>query len=134
MVELGEVRLLEKNYAAAESLLREAVGNHEKAGSGTWERWHSQSLLGASLAGQSKYAESEALLVSGYHGMIDRESAIPFEDRPSLTHAGEWIVQLYERWGKPEKAAEWRSQLCQGVEPALRGSECSAEGVAAGKS
>jgi tetratricopeptide (TPR) repeat protein len=134
MVELAEVRLQEKNYVAAESLLHEAVGNYEKTASDSWERWQSLSLLGASLAGQSKYAESETLLVSGLHGMIDHEATIPVEDRSALTQAGEWIVQFYERWGKPEKAAEWRNQLCQGGEPALRGSECSAEGVVAGKS
>jgi eukaryotic-like serine/threonine-protein kinase len=90
--------------------------------------------LGASLAGQGKYAESEALLVSGFQGMIDHQAMIPVEDRSALTQAGEWIVQLYDRWGKPEKAAEWRSKICQGGEPALRGSECSAEGIVAGKS
>jgi tetratricopeptide (TPR) repeat protein len=134
MAELAEVRLQEKNYVAAESLLREAVGNYEKTNSDSWARWHSQNLLGASLAGQSKYAESEALLVSGYHGMIDHEATIPFEDRSALTQARQWIVQLYERWGKPEKASEWRNQLCQGGEPALRGTECLAECVVAGKS
>jgi hypothetical protein len=25
--------------------------------------------------------------------------------------AGEWIVQLYQDWGKPDKAAEWRQKL-----------------------
>jgi eukaryotic-like serine/threonine-protein kinase len=134
MVELAEVRLQEENYGAAESLLREAVGDYEKTASDSWERWYSQSLMGASLAGQSRYAESETLLVSGLQGMIDREAMISFEDRSALTQAGVWIVQLYERWGKPEKAAEWRSKLCQGGEPALRGSECSAEGILAGKS
>jgi len=134
MVELAEIRLEEKNYVAAELLLREAEGNYEKTASGSWERWHSQSLLGASLAGQSKFAESETLLVSGFHGMVDHKATIPFEDRLALTQAGEQIVQLYERWGKPEKAAEWRNQLCQGGEPALRGSECSADDVLAGKS
>jgi tetratricopeptide (TPR) repeat protein len=134
MVELAEVRLQEMNYLGAESLLREAVGNDEKTNSESWERWHGQSLLGASLAGQGKYAESETLLVSGYRGMIDREATMPFEDRSALTQAGEWLVQLYERWGKPEKAAEWRNKLCQGGDAALRGSACSTEGTVAGKS
>jgi hypothetical protein len=134
MTDLAEVRLQEKNYVAAESLLREALGNYEKTASDSWERWHSQNLLGASLAGQSKYAESEALLVSGFRGMIDHQATIPFEDRSALTQGGEWIVQLYERWGKPEKAAEWRNRLCQGGEPALQGTECLAEGVVAGRS
>jgi eukaryotic-like serine/threonine-protein kinase len=134
MVELAEVRLQEENYAAAEALLREAAGAYEKTASDSWERWQAESLLGASLAGQSRYAESETLLVSGLQGMIDHQAMIPFEDRSALTQSGEWILQLYERWARPEKAAEWRSKLCQGEVPALRDSDCSVKGIVAGKS
>jgi hypothetical protein len=28
-----------------------------------------------------------------------------------LRRAGEWILQLYTNWGKPEKVAEWRKEL-----------------------
>jgi hypothetical protein len=43
--------------------------------------------------------------------MAQREATIPFEDRLALAQAGERIVQLYESWGKPEKAAQWRVKL-----------------------
>ena len=26
----------------------------------------------------------------------------------------QWIVELYQNWGKPEKAAEWRQRLAKG--------------------
>jgi eukaryotic-like serine/threonine-protein kinase len=108
---LGEVRLQQKKYAEAEALLRQARNNSEKMAADSWERYWSQNLLGASLAGQSQYAEAESLLVSGYQGMLQREAAIPLEDRLVLSQAGERIVQLYEKWEKPEKAAEWREKL-----------------------
>jgi tetratricopeptide (TPR) repeat protein/predicted Ser/Thr protein kinase len=111
MALLGDVRLQQKKYPAAEALLREARNNSEKTAADSWERYWSQNLLGASLAGQSQYAEAEPLLVSGYQGMLQREAAIPLEDRPVLSQAGERIVQLYEKWEKPEKAAEWRQRL-----------------------
>jgi eukaryotic-like serine/threonine-protein kinase len=133
MVELAEVRLQQKNYVAAESLLREAIGNYEKTASDSWVRWHSQSLLGASLAGQRMYSESEAPLISGYRGMIDREASIPFEERSALTQTAKWIIALYESWGKPMKAAEWRNQLCQANDSTPHGNECSAESIVAGK-
>lgn len=133
MVELAGVRLQEENFVSAESLLREAVDTYEKTASDSWERWHAQSLLGDSLAGQSKYAESETWLASGLQGMIDRQAMIPAEDRSALIQSGERILQFYERWGKPERAAEWRSKLCQGEVPALRGSDCSVKGIVAGK-
>jgi tetratricopeptide (TPR) repeat protein len=117
MALLAEVRLQQMQYGAAESLLREALNNDEKAATDSWRRYRSQSLLGASLAGQSKYAESESPLISGYHGMTQREATIPFEDRLALAQAGERIVRLYEACGKPEKAAEWRKKLQTSASP-----------------
>jgi hypothetical protein len=43
--------------------------------------------------------------------MIQRKATIPAPNRSNLTQAGEWIVQLYREWGKPEEAAEWRAKL-----------------------
>jgi tetratricopeptide (TPR) repeat protein/predicted Ser/Thr protein kinase len=111
MTLLGDVRLQQKKYTEAEALLREARNNNEKAAADTWERYWNLNLLGASLAGQSQYAEAELLLLSGYQGMMQREAAVPLEDRLVLSQAGERIVQLYENWQKPEKAAEWRERL-----------------------
>jgi eukaryotic-like serine/threonine-protein kinase len=110
MVLLAEVQLEQKHYADAETLVREALINDEKAAPDGWRRFRSRCLLGASLAGRGTYSEAEPLLLSGYQGMIARRATIPFEDRLSLTQAREWIVQLYERWPKPEKAAEWRTK------------------------
>jgi len=108
---LGEVRLQQKEFDSAETLLREVRSGDEKTAAHTWRRYWSQSLLGASLAGRGKYAEAESLLVSGYRGMIERAATIPFEDRLASREAGRRIVQLYESWGKPDQAAEWRAQL-----------------------
>ncbi len=113
MTFLGEVRLQQKNYTDAEALLREAVVGYEKTASDSWQRYRSRNLLGAVLSAQTKYAEAEPLLVSGYQGMIQREATIRFEDRPALSRAGERIVQLYESWGKPEKVAEWQVKRVQ---------------------
>jgi hypothetical protein len=35
-----------------------------------------------------------------------------------LDRAGEWIVQLYQNWGKPEKAVEWTQKLGAAKSPA----------------
>jgi tetratricopeptide (TPR) repeat protein len=108
---LGEVQLQEKRYVAAEPVLREALTGYETAASDSWQRYRSQSLLGGSLAAQSKYASAEPLLISGYEGLLQREATIPAEDRGALTQAGERIVHLYDEWGKSDKAAEWRENL-----------------------
>jgi non-specific serine/threonine protein kinase/serine/threonine-protein kinase len=96
-------------YAQAEALAREALKSREKTN--TWERYNCESILGASLAGQKEYKQAESLLFSGYEGMRQQESTIPAASRVQVKQAGKWIIQLYQDWGKPEKAAEWRAKL-----------------------
>jgi serine/threonine protein kinase/tetratricopeptide (TPR) repeat protein len=100
----------ERKYAQAEALAREALACFERAESRAWERYHSQSLLGASLAGQKKYAQAEPLLLAGYGGMREREATVPAVNRFSREEADRWIVKLYRDWGKPQKEAEWKER------------------------
>jgi hypothetical protein len=81
---------------------------YEKATVENWERYSCQSVLGASLTGQGKYDEAEPLLLAGYQGMFQRKDAMPAENRPDLENALGWIVSLYQRWNKPQKAVEWQ--------------------------
>ena len=41
-----------------------------------WQRFRAESLLGASLAGEKKYAEAEPLLLEGYQGMLPHKDHI----------------------------------------------------------
>ena len=66
--------------------------------------------MGASLAGQKKYAEAEPLLLEGYQGMVARKERMMIADWYHLDRAGEWIVQSYQAWGKPAKASEWKKK------------------------
>jgi hypothetical protein len=66
--------------------------------------------LGASLAGEKKYAEAEPLLLEGYQGMLARKDRIDVPDRYHLELAHRWVVRLYQAWGKPDKAAEWKKK------------------------
>jgi len=68
------------------------------------------SLLGANLAGQKKYAEAEPLLLEGYQGMLARKEQLAAQDQYHLDRAHEWLARLYQAWGKPDKAAEWRKK------------------------
>ncbi len=108
---LGRIQLRERKYVEAEPTLRDALKGYEKVMPESWERYNCQSMLGGSLEGQKNYREAEPLLISGYGGLMQREATIPLEDRRVLSDAGERIVQLYESWEKPEKAAEWRERL-----------------------
>ena len=108
---LAEVELQQQKYAAAEPLLREAASATEKTGPDAWSRYYFQGLLGASLAGQNRFAEAEPLLVSGCEGMVQRKATVPADSRALMAQAGQRVVQLYMSWGKAEKAAEWRQKL-----------------------
>ena len=105
---LAALYLDEHKYAQAEALAREALACFERVGSRAWERYDSQGLLGASLAGQKKYAEAEPLLLAGYAGMVEREATVPAVNRLIQENAASWIVRLYREWGAPERAAEWQ--------------------------
>jgi tetratricopeptide (TPR) repeat protein len=101
----------QQRYAEAEPLLRECLRFRKQYEPGEWTTFATKSLLGGSLLGQKKYAEAEPLLLAGYEGMKQREREIPTVVKVRLTEAIERLVQLYEAWGKPEKAAEWRAKL-----------------------
>jgi serine/threonine protein kinase/tetratricopeptide (TPR) repeat protein len=109
--DLGSVYVSEGRYAEAEPLLREAANRFEKAASDDWERYRVECALGMSLAGQKQYGQAEPLLVDGYQKMMERKAPIPADGRFELAQAGEGIVRLYQNWGKPEKANEWRQKL-----------------------
>jgi hypothetical protein len=69
-------------------------------------------MLGACLLAESKFAEAEPLIVSGYEGLKARETRIPPPvAKARLTEAEGRVVRLYEFWGKTVKAAEWRRRL-----------------------
>ena len=92
-------------FAESEPLAREVVELNQKQQPDDWQRFRAESLLGASLAGEKKYAEAEPLLLEGYQGMLTRKDRIAAPDRWHLERAHQWLVQLYKNWGKPEKAA-----------------------------
>jgi tetratricopeptide (TPR) repeat protein len=98
-------------FVNSEALAREAFEFDRKKQPDDWQRFRAESLLGASLAGQKKYAEAEPLLLEGYQGMLARKDRMGLPEWYHLDRAREWLIQLYQAWGKPDKAAEWRGKL-----------------------
>ncbi|MGO9469647.1 MAG: tetratricopeptide repeat protein [Isosphaeraceae bacterium] len=107
---------LEVKPEAAEPLLRQSLAIHQKKSPDDWSTFDTRSALGASLLGQQKYAEAEPFLIEGYEAMKARETRIPPGSKARLDVAGARIVQLYEAWGKKEKAEEWRKRLAQAAD------------------
>jgi hypothetical protein len=108
----------QRKFAESEALAREALEFDRKKQPDDWQRFRAESLLDASLAGQKKYVEAELLLVEGYQGMAERKDHIAVPDWYHLDRAREWIVQLYQDWGKPKQAAEWQEKINAAKHPA----------------
>jgi eukaryotic-like serine/threonine-protein kinase len=79
----------------------------------TWYRYYTQSLLGATLLEQKRYAEAEPLLISGYEGMQKNKQKMIDDDRESMQNAEKWLVEVFKRQGKTAKAAEWAQKTAQ---------------------
>jgi serine/threonine protein kinase/tetratricopeptide (TPR) repeat protein len=110
LADLGLNYLQQKEYTKAEARLRECLQICERNLPRSWRNFHAQSLLGGSLLGQQKYEEAEPLLRRGYEGLKARERTIQADERTCLTEALERLVQLYDAWGKPEQAKQWRAK------------------------
>jgi len=111
MASLGLNLLKQQKWTDAEPMLRECMAIREKGQPGVWSTFNARSMLGGSLLGQKKYAEAEPLVLSGYEGLNAREAKIPASGKSWLTEAGERVVKLYEEWGHPAEAREWRKKL-----------------------
>jgi hypothetical protein len=68
-------------------------------------------MLGASLAGQKRYPETEPVVIGAYEALVQRKASIPPANASVVDQAGRRVVQLYRNWGKPEKIAEWTRRL-----------------------
>jgi tetratricopeptide (TPR) repeat protein len=113
----GEYTIRNQRYAIAETLLRECMAILQKKQPGTFKTYFAQSLLGDALLGQKHYAAAEPLLVQGYEGLkACQGQTSPFFARYRVAEAGQRIVRLYEAWGRPEKADQWRKMLPKAVE------------------
>jgi tetratricopeptide (TPR) repeat protein len=112
LTKLGGDLLHRDRHALAEPILRESLAILQDKQPGASTTFVAQSALGDVLLAREKYAEAEPLLVRGYEGLKARQGQIsPLYARFRVAEAGERIVRLYEAWGRPEKAAEWREKL-----------------------
>jgi eukaryotic-like serine/threonine-protein kinase len=106
---LARIYLDQRRPADAEKLLLHALAVQQKSYSPSdWRLGVTQSLLGAAYLGLSRFAEAEPYLLRafailpvtpGSEGQKDSEA------RANLSR----LAALYEAWGRPEKAALYRS-------------------------
>ena len=117
-INAGAVQLALRQPAIAEALVREGLRIRAHAPGivptrrrtfpeDDWSTGATRSLLGAVLIALARYDEAEATLIDARH---DLEALVPARDQDvKLTTAR--LVDLYVAWGKPDKAAAYRSLL-----------------------
>ena len=110
---LGMVRFAQSNYTEAEPLLREASRLAEQHHLDEGWRLCVVNLLGTSLERQTNFAAAEPLLLQSSQGLQQRSLSLsPYLNATHrITESMERLVQLYDAWGKPAQANEWRKKL-----------------------
>jgi tetratricopeptide (TPR) repeat protein len=101
---------LKQRYAEAELLIREALTLWGEVSRDDVKISYGESLLGAVLLGQQRYAEAEPLILQGYEG-VKRWEATQHNTELDIIEAVERVVRFYEVTNQPEKARAWREKL-----------------------
>jgi len=97
-----------REYATAETLLRECLAIREKKEPDDWPTFNTQSMLGAALLGQKKYADAEPLLLKGYEGMKQREKTIPPQGSTRIPEALDRLIELSTAMKKPDEVKKYQ--------------------------
>jgi TolA-binding protein len=113
---LSQNLLEQDKHAEAEAAARAALAILSGKAPDAWTTSHAQSLLGAALLGQKKYADAEPLLVRGYRGLSKAEKRPAQQPhgsptRPHVTQALERLVQLHDALGNQAEADRLRNEL-----------------------
>jgi eukaryotic-like serine/threonine-protein kinase len=97
-------------YLEAEVLAREALKVLQGRFPKHYSRFEVESVLGAALAGQRRFKESEGHLLEAHEGLRNIPYAY-YEDKGSGLASVERLVSLYESWEKPEETVRWQARL-----------------------
>ncbi len=114
---LGSFWLQTGKFADAEAVLRDCLDLRSKHGPDHWLRFDAESLLGAALLGQKKFAEAGILLRSGYEGLDARLGTLPQDARQHLRDALARLAQFTEVTGGVAQAAVWKQKMVEFDQP-----------------
>ena len=66
-------------------------------------------MLGEILRRENKFDQAEKLLLSGYAAMKQHQDKATTGEKAAINETIDSLTKLYESWGKPEKAVQWRA-------------------------
>ncbi len=104
-----------KKYTEAEKLAAECVELGGKQAQGSEILFRAKSCLGAALTGQGKFADAEPHHLMAIKGMVAcREAAKQPLTDPNYLTVLRRVIDLYDRWEKPDELARWKARLPKG--------------------
>jgi eukaryotic-like serine/threonine-protein kinase len=101
---LGRKEEATRSYLAALAAMEASMGRKY------WAYGQVQFNYGTFLRDQRRFIEAEPLIVQGYESVRDGLGAASRRAQQSL----EGVITLYEQWGKPARAAEYRKLVVAG--------------------
>lgn len=108
MLQLAEAMMEQGNSATAEPMVKECLDIRRRILSkGHWLIAYTKSTLGKCLADQRQFEKAEPLMISNHARIAASRGKNDAFTQRSLQR----IVDLYEAWGQPEKAASYRADL-----------------------
>ena len=75
-------------------------------GENDYRTLRARATLGGSFTARGMYTEAEEILVATYESLLSEHADRDGELRSTATY----LVQLYEAWGRPDRAAEYRNR------------------------
>jgi tetratricopeptide (TPR) repeat protein len=112
LARLGKCQLLLQKFPAAETNLRESLALYLTQQSQEARTAQVKSLLGEALVKLERYDEAESLLIDACTALAEHKSQLAEEDRESqLRRSVERIIELYQRWGRPDDVKKWSMKL-----------------------
>lgn len=108
LVNLADLLHIMGSSEAAEPMLKEALDILRKTpGQNHWLFANGKSLYGACLTKLSRYPEAEEELLAAHAGLKSTMGAGHERTQTAVNR----LIDLYEAWGQPTKAAEYRTLL-----------------------
>ena len=109
LFELGGVLLAQEKLNDAKSSFSECLVIRESEHREAWVTFSTRGMLGEIFRREKKYDQAEKLLLSAYDAMKQHEDKATTGDKAAINETIESLTMLYEDWGKPEKAGQWRA-------------------------
>lgn len=113
LLAMARIMISRGNFSNAESSVRECIEIRKTSlPEDHWLTSVAENILGECFVGRQRYEEAEPLLLDSFFTIRQQ---LGEDDERTVTALGR-IDQLYEKWGMPERATEFREKLRKKVD------------------